>query len=174
VTSPRPPKSHRPASAMLPALRRNLAASGNTKGVAAVDATARKLAPAAPRQPRGMNRWEREYGKWLDIRKAAGDVLWWGYERVTLKLADDCRYTPDFVVIYAAVILCRPLFVEVKGFKRDDAMVKFRVAAEQNPWADFAMVKLTPDGWDVLMRYMGGDKVVGGAGEPVRPAGGQT
>jgi Holliday junction resolvase RusA-like endonuclease len=47
VTSPRPPKSHRPASAQLPALRRNHAASGNVAGVAAIDATARKLAPAA-------------------------------------------------------------------------------------------------------------------------------
>ena len=29
---------------------------------------------------RGPNKWEREYAERLDILKAAGEVVWWGWE----------------------------------------------------------------------------------------------
>ena len=48
----------------------------------------------------------------------------WVYEGVTFKLADGLRYTPDFVVLADE----RPEFHEVKGFWRDDAKAKFKVA----------------------------------------------
>lgn len=54
----------------------------------------------------------------------------WRYEPITLKLADGVRYTPDFVVFVNG----ETWIVEVKGFWRDDARVKFRVAREQFAW----------------------------------------
>jgi hypothetical protein len=53
-----------------------------------------------------------------------------GFEEITLRLGDDCRYTPDFWAIGADEVL---EFHEVKGFWRDDAKVKIRVAAEKFP-----------------------------------------
>ena len=57
------------------------------------------------------------------------------FEAVTLRLADDCRYTPDFMVIAEDGVV---EFHEVKaGFWRDDARVKLRVAAETYPMFRF-------------------------------------
>jgi hypothetical protein len=53
-----------------------------------------------------------------------------GYEEITFKLADDCRYTPDFWSLDDDDILA---FDEVKGFWRDDAKVKIRMAAKTFP-----------------------------------------
>ena len=44
---------------------------------------------------RPMNRWEAAYAALLDARRSLGDVRWWGYEAVTLRLGEDTRYTPD-------------------------------------------------------------------------------
>ena len=53
-----------------------------------------------------------------------------GYEEITLKLADDCRYTPDYWVLDEDDVLA---FEEIKGFWRDDAKVKIRLAAKLFP-----------------------------------------
>lgn len=78
----------------------------------------------------GMNRLEATYAMRLEAQKRAGKIVLWRYERVTLKLADDTRYTPDFYVLEldGSVSL-----TEVKGFMRDDALVKLKVAASQFP-----------------------------------------
>jgi len=47
-------------------------------------------------------------------------------QALQLKLADDCRYCPDFYVIDPNGQL---VFFEVKGFMRDDALVKLKTAA---------------------------------------------
>lgn len=88
---------------------------------------------------RGMNRWEREYAAVLETRKLAGEVIWWAFEAITLKLGHDCRYTPDFAVVPAGDMEWIE-FHEVKGFWRDDAKVKIRVAAGLFPWARFVVV----------------------------------
>ncbi len=78
-----------------------------------------------------MNKTEAEYGTMLLARQAAGEIVWYGYERWTFKLADDTRYTPDFAVMLANGELEAH---EVKGgFEREDAHVKRKVAAEQFP-----------------------------------------
>ena len=53
-----------------------------------------------------------------------------GFEEITLRLGDDCRLTVDFWVLGDDNVL---EFHEVKGFWRDDAKVKLRVAAERYP-----------------------------------------
>lgn len=78
-----------------------------------------------------MNKTEAEYDALLALRQIAGEVLWRRFEGLKLRLADSTFYTPDFAVMAAdGVIECH----EVKGFWRDDARVKIKVAAEQYPF----------------------------------------
>ncbi len=78
-----------------------------------------------------MNQTEAKYAQLLDLRQKAGEILWWEFEGITLKLADDTRYTPDFdVMLPDGSIECH----ETKGFWRDDALVKIKVAAKQFPF----------------------------------------
>ena len=48
-----------------------------------------------------MNKTEAAYAQELEARKNAQELLWYAFEGVTLKLADGCRYTPDFSVLRA-------------------------------------------------------------------------
>ncbi len=91
---------------------------------------ARFCARGTRRKPGVMNKLEASYAQELERRKMEGEIEWWAYEAVTLKLADRCRYTPDFLVLLAnGELECH----ETKGFMRDDARVKLKVAAEQFP-----------------------------------------
>ncbi len=58
-------------------------------------------------------------------------------QAVTLVLANGLRYTPDVFFPGTGV---RPAFYEVKGFMRDDAAAKLKMAAEVHRWADFFLV----------------------------------
>ena len=83
-----------------------------------------------------MNKTEARYAEHLERLKLAGEILWYQYEAVTLKLADDTRYTPDFMVLLANGELEAH---EVKGFWRDDARVKIKVAARLFPFRFIAV-----------------------------------
>lgn len=95
---------------------------------------------AATRMKRanGLNDTEERYRLWLEDRKKAGEIQEYFIQAVTLKLGPDCRYTPDFLVVENDGGLT---FVEVKGFMREDAAVKYRVASGQFPWAQFVLVR---------------------------------
>ena len=87
----------------------------------------------------GMNGTERDFAIQLEARKRAGDIREWFFEGMTLKLADDCRYTPDFMVIDKD---CTILFMETKGFWREDAKIKIKVAAKMYPFKFTAHKKI--------------------------------
>jgi len=96
---------------------------------------------------RGMNKTEAEWSAKLEARRIAGDVLWWAYEPIKVRLADRTWYEPDFLVVRAGGEL---ELHEVKGaFVMDDARVKFKVVAEHFPamlvWAQ----KLKGGDWKV-------------------------
>jgi len=78
-----------------------------------------------------MNKTEKEFAIQLEAKKRAGLISEWKYEGITLKLGDDCRYTPDFMVIENDGTIG---FDETKGFWRDDAKVKIKVAATMYPF----------------------------------------
>lgn len=92
----------------------------------------------------GMNKTEAKRAIELEALKRDGSIRDWGFERITLKLADDCRYTPDFHVIEQDGTL---RFEETKGFFRDDAKVKVRVAAQQFP-SSFTVLRLVKGQWE--------------------------
>lgn len=91
----------------------------------------------------GMNKTERKRAIELEALKRDGGIREWWYEKITLKLADDCRYTPDFAIVENDG---RLVFEEIKGFWRDDAKVKIKVAAAQFP-STFAAMRLEKGQW---------------------------
>lgn len=80
--------------------------------------------------PGQMNKTEAAYAALLEQRKMAGEILDYKFESYTLKLGKDCRYTPDFMVLRPDGVM---EFHEVKGFWRDDAKAKLRIAAAHFP-----------------------------------------
>lgn len=86
-----------------------------------------------------MNKTEAEYASILESRKRAGEVAWFAFEGVKLRLADSTFYSPDFAVMLAGGEL---EMHEVKGFWTDDARVKIKVAASMYPFAFFALRKV--------------------------------
>lgn len=97
----------------------------------------------------GMNGLEKAYAMVLESRLQAGDILAWAYERVTLKIGNDCRYTPDFCVVANDRIV---EMHETKGFFRDDSKVKIKVAADLFPFRFFLVQRLPKKkggGWQI-------------------------
>lgn len=110
-----------------------------------------RFAKARPRRvPGTMNGLEVAYSKLLDTRKAAGEIESWVFESVTLKLAADTRYTPDFCVVNKDMEI---EFHETKGWMRDDANVKMKVAAKMFDMFHFVLItrqsKKDGGGWDI-------------------------
>lgn len=96
-----------------------------------------------------MNKTEAAYADYLESLKAKGAVLWYRFEGVKLRLADNTFYTPDFAVMSAAGTL---EMHEVKGYWQDDARVKIKVAAEMYPFRFVAIKaesKKNGGGWKI-------------------------
>lgn len=83
-----------------------------------------------------MNKMEDTYGKRLVLRLHTGDIAWFKFEGIKLRLADNTFYTPDFAVMAADGQL---ELHEVKGVWTDDARVKIKVAADMYPFRFLAI-----------------------------------
>lgn len=93
------------------------------------------------------NKTEQAYEDHLEQLRMVGDVLWYRFEGIKLRLADNTFYTPDFAVLAGDGYM---EFHEVKGFWTDDARVKIKIAAEQYPFrfiAFKAVAKSRGGGW---------------------------
>lgn len=85
-----------------------------------------------------MNKTEQEYEQQLKWRQRSGEVAWYKFEGIKLRLADSTFYSPDFFVMLSDGTL---EVHEVKGHWRDDARVKIKVAAELYPFRFIAVTK---------------------------------
>lgn len=99
-----------------------------------------------------MNATERDYGAELEQRRRAGEVLWYRFEGLKLRLADSTFLTVDYAVMRTDGVL---EMHDVKGSRAiymDDAKVKMKVAAEMYPFV-FRVVyprrKRDGGGWDI-------------------------
>lgn len=92
-----------------------------------------------------MNKSEAAYAAFLELRKRAGEVLWYKFEGLKFRLADKTFLTPDFAVMEADHMI---YLDDVKGFMMEDANVKIKVAAELYPFK-FRIVRKgkTPTSW---------------------------
>jgi hypothetical protein len=96
-----------------------------------------------------MNKTEASYAASLELRKHAGEIAWYKFEGVKLRLADNTFYSPDFAVMLADGFV---ELHEVKGFWQDDAKVKIKVAADLYPFRFIAVkakAKKDGGGWAV-------------------------
>ncbi|CAG9194126.1 conserved hypothetical protein [Paraburkholderia caribensis] len=75
-----------------------------------------------------------------------GEILWYRFEAIKLRLADNTFITIDYPVITAAGQL---EFREVKGRWTDDARAKTKVAAAQYPFRFLAIQRDGRHGWRV-------------------------
>jgi hypothetical protein len=107
-------------------------------------AKARKVANqrALGRMPAGkMNKLESAYAAYLWQLQCLGEILWYKFEGIKLRLADNTFLTVDFAVLQKDGILAMH---ECKGgWFRDDAKVKTKVAASIYPFR-FLIVRARP------------------------------
>ena len=95
------------------------------------------------------NKTEKAYGDFLYALQVTGEILWYRFEGLKLRLADSTFYTPDYAVMRKnGQLECH----EVKGFWQDDARVKIKIAADAYPFR-FLAVRPRPKkeggGWNV-------------------------
>ena len=91
-----------------------------------------------------MNKTEAAYAQYLEALKQAGEIQWYGFEAWKFRLADNTFYTPDFMVLPKTGLIEAH---EVKGFMRDDANVKIKVAANMHP-VKIILVKKAGKSWE--------------------------
>ena len=119
----------------------SVSASGRVVPVAAVKESLTTQRPqyALGRLKTGeMNKTEAEYNAHLEALKTAGEIVWFKFEGMKFRLADNTFFTPDFAVMLADGQLQAH---EVKGHWEDDARVKVKVAAALYPIQFIAVQK---------------------------------
>jgi hypothetical protein len=95
------------------------------------------------------NKTEEKYGQYLEAEKQAGWIVWYKFEAMKFRLADNTFYTPDYIVMLSDGTLEAH---EVKGVWQDDARVKIKVAADMYPIKFIAVkakAKKDGGGWAV-------------------------
>ncbi len=92
---------------------------------------------------RGMNGLESAYDAHLQTLHAAGEVVWHRFEPMKLRLATGAYYKPDFGVQTRNGFELH----ETKGFWREAARVRIKVAAELFPLWRFIAIKRVNGGW---------------------------
>lgn len=99
-----------------------------------------------------MNKAEAAYKQHLELLLRAGEILWYAFDSVKLRLADKTFLSVDFFVLTKDNELQA---IDVKGslaIIADDAKVKMKVAANNFPWRFFYAVpkpKKHGGGWSV-------------------------
>lgn len=90
-----------------------------------------------------MNKTEARYDQHLAARQSAGEIAWYAFERMKLRLAPRTHLTVDFFVqLVDGSFECH----EVKGrkgaryFAEEDAKLKIKIAAEMFPVFRFLIV----------------------------------
>lgn len=86
---------------------------------------------------------EEKFAELLDLRLHAGEIKYWWYAPMNLRLTKVTFYRPDFLVLTNDNEL---IIYETKGFMRDDANVKIKVAANLYPFR-FILVQKIKGQW---------------------------
>ncbi len=84
------------------------------------------------------NKTEAEYEQQLELQKRAGELLWFRFEGMKLRLADNTFLTPDFAIMLASGEI---ILHDVKGFLTEDAHIKMKIASEMYPFRFFYVRK---------------------------------
>lgn len=92
------------------------------------------------------SKWEWDYAThYLPVEMAYGSIREWAYETERLEIGAGAFYTPDFpVTVFDGMREMR----EVKGYRREAAMVRIRVAAKLYPQFRFVLVTKVNGQWN--------------------------
>lgn len=107
--------------------------------------SARRYAKARKPKGRYKSGLEERYAAHLEMLTRAGEIRGWGYEAYNLRLGKGATYTPDFHVIEDDWTLT---FHETKGFWREAARVRIKVAADAFPQHRFVGVRWIKGEWE--------------------------
>lgn len=107
--------------------------------------------------PKGMNKTETAYAAHLEILRAAGEIQWYGFEVIKVRIGHDCWICPDFLVVYPD----RHLELhDTKGTRKkagtstqsyyaeEDAVVKARAVGANFPVPIYFLYRLTDGTWE--------------------------
>jgi hypothetical protein len=107
-----------------------------------------------PRQCDYKSSYEKSFAQRLALLKASGQIMTYQHEAITLVVNEiedkKRRYTPDFAVWHIDGGL---EFVEIKGRPREDAIMKFEMAASGFAFHQFTMIGKDKHGWFEMARY---------------------
>jgi len=90
--------------------------------------------PTGTLRTKTWNKTEAAYGQYLTWLQRAGEVLYWDFEVIKVKIGHDCWFHPDFLVMY------KDFHLELHDTKgrgksgpraQDDAIVKARSIGKQ-------------------------------------------
>lgn len=87
-----------------------------------------------------LNKTEAAYAAHLELRRMAGEIAWWKFEGVKLRLADSTFYSPDFAVMLSSGEI--EMHETKGGYWQDDARVKIKVASELYPFRFIGVMPL--------------------------------
>ena len=94
------------------------------------------------------NKTEKAFAEDLALREKAGDIQWFGFEPIKLRLAKSCFYTPDFAVLFSGRTFG---FYEVKVCSGEGT--SDRVGGNTHQWGrGFGPVRCTSSGLGALAR----------------------
>lgn len=118
-------------------LGRVLENSGPPIGLSDGTIRVRAKVPTEPRD-RGMNKTEKAYLRHLEHRKHLGAISTYWYEPWKIRIADNCTWTPDFVVINADGTIewhdTKSWWAKAKKVGiEEDALIKMKATAEMYP-----------------------------------------
>lgn len=101
-----------------------------------------------------MNETERDYAEaYLEPARLAGESFGWIFEKVTIELAPDCKYTADFVEFAPD----RCVFHEVKGAQVwEDSRIKFKWAKSKMIGYRFVWAQKKKSEWKRKIHEPGG------------------
>lgn len=101
--------------------------------------------PRVASAKRKMNATEAAYSEHLESLRILGEIVWHKFEPMKLRLAEGAYFTPDFGVKMRDGSL---QFHETKGFWRESAKVRIKVAAEIFPFKFIAIKRAKGGGWE--------------------------
>lgn len=97
-----------------------------------------------------MNKTEAAYAQHLELLKRAGDIQWYCFDGIKLRLADKTFLTVDFAVMDRDGVMELHDTKGGPGVFTEDAKVKMKVAAEMYPFrfkVAFPRAKKHGGGW---------------------------
>ena len=92
----------------------------------------------------GMNQTEARYARNLDLKMLSGvGLIEWRFDEINLRLGNNLHYRPDFFLVFVDHFEMH----EVKGFWREDARAKIKMAVRLFPWFRWRAVQWKKKRW---------------------------